>query len=81
MPWVLPHAPAWASAWAQRGALAVEHGVQSIARHSGVPAVLVAAVGLVVAMRVARRAVHLALEIALALALVLAATRAGWLRF
>jgi hypothetical protein len=59
----------------------VRHLVLNVSRHSGVPAVLVAAVALVLVFRLARRFVHLALEIALALALVFAATRAGWIRF
>jgi hypothetical protein len=55
--------------------------IKSAARHTGIPAVLVAALALVLAFRVARRALHLVVELALALALVLAATKAGWLRF
>jgi hypothetical protein len=55
--------------------------IKSAARHTGIPAVLVAALALVLAFRVARRAIHLVVELALALALVLAATKAGWLRF
>jgi hypothetical protein len=70
-----------AAEWVHRAVVAAEHLVVTLARHSGIPAVLVAALALVVAFRLARRAVHLAVEIALALALVLAATRAGWLRF
>jgi len=62
------------------GAEAVR-GVNVLARHTGIPAVLVAAIALVVAFRLARRAIHLVVEVALALALVLAATRAGWIRF
>jgi hypothetical protein len=70
-----------ASAWGHVASLVVRHAVVSLARHSGLPAVVVAAVGLVLAYRLARRAVHLVVEVALALALLLAATRAGWLRF
>jgi hypothetical protein len=55
--------------------------VHLLARHTGVPAVLVAAMTLVVAFRLARRAIHLVFEVTLALALVLAATKAGWIRF
>lgn len=64
-----------------QASVVARHLVLVVARHSGLPAVVVAALGLVLAFRVARRAVHLAVEIALAMALVLAATRAGWLRF
>jgi hypothetical protein len=71
----------WVTEWAHRALLAFQHLVVTLARHSGIPALLVAAVALVLAWRVARRAVHLTVEIVLALALVLAATRAGWLRF
>jgi hypothetical protein len=70
-----------ASAWLHAASIVASRGIVTLARHSGVPAVVVAAVALVLAFRVARRAGHLAIEVALALALVLAATRAGWLRF
>jgi len=70
-----------ATAWFSAASIVASRGIATLARHSGVPAVLVAAIALVVAFRLARRAAHLTLEIALALALVLAATRAGWLRF
>jgi hypothetical protein len=70
-----------ASAWFCGASALARHAILGVSRHSGVPAVVVAALTLVLAFRVARRAVHLVLEFALALALVLAATRAGWLRF
>jgi hypothetical protein len=70
-----------ASAWLHGASIVARGAVVTLARHSGVPAVVVAAVALVVAFRIARRATHLAIEFALALALVVAATRAGWLRF
>ena len=77
--------PAWViaaiHAWVGRASGSALRGVASVARHTGVPAAVVAAAALVVAFRVARRAVHLIVEVALAIALVFAATRAGWLRF
>ena len=70
-----------ASVWLHAASIVACRGIATLARHSGVPAVVVAAITLVLSFRLARRAAHLTLEIALALALVLAATRAGWLRF
>jgi len=77
----LTHLPPWAIAWLQVAGAAVGRGLHSVARHTGIPLSIVAAIALVVSFRVARRASHLALEVAVAIALVLAATRAGWLRF
>jgi hypothetical protein len=81
----LPRVPHWLArglhAGTDRVGVVVADAIKSAARHTGIPAVLVAALALVLAFRVARRALHLVVEVALALALVLAATRAGWLRF
>jgi hypothetical protein len=75
--WVLPPI----EPWLHRAAGGAAVLVKALARHTGIPAVLVAAVVLVLAFRVARRALHLVFEVTLALALVLAATQAGWIRF
>jgi hypothetical protein len=84
-PPLLSHVPRWVPAtvmpWLHRVGALAGGWVQAVARHSGIPAVLVAALGLVLAFRLARRALHLVVEVALALALVLAATKAGWIRF
>lgn len=50
-------------------------------RHTGVPAVVVAAGALVVSYRIFRRAVRLAVELAIALTVVLVATKMGWIHF
>ncbi len=75
------HLPPHVAAWLARAGLLARQAVVALSRHTGVPAVLVAAVALVLLFRLARRAVHVAVEIALAVALVMAATRAGWIRF
>lgn len=52
-----------------------------IARHTGVPAIVVAALALVLSFRLARRMVRLLVEVGLALAVLLALTSAGWIRW
>jgi hypothetical protein len=49
--------------------------------HTGLPAVVIAALALVLAWRVARRTWHIALELGLALAALLLATKLGWIRW
>jgi hypothetical protein len=73
--------PAAVLPWLHRIGGQAGRWIQVAARHSGIPAVLVAALALVLAFRLARRALHLVVEVGLALALVLAATKAGWIRF
>ncbi len=78
---LLPRLPPWGAAWLHLAGTAVGRALYAVARHTGIPITVVAAVALVVSFRVARRASRFALEVALAVALVVAATRAGWLRF
>jgi hypothetical protein len=49
------------------------------AHHSGLPVVLVAAIGLVLSWRIIRRTLRLAVEVVIALAALAVATRLGWL--
>jgi hypothetical protein len=39
----------WVAEWAHRALVAIQHLIVTLARHSGIPAVLVAAVALVLA--------------------------------
>jgi hypothetical protein len=68
-------------AWLRGASGAALRGIALAARHAGIPAVVVAAIALLLAFRIARRAMHLLVEVALVLALFLVATKAGWLRF
>jgi hypothetical protein len=56
-------------------------GVLLASRHSGVPAVLVASVAIVIAFRTARRALHFAAETAFVCAVLIFCTSMGWIRF
>jgi len=51
------------------------------AEHTGVPAVLVAAVALVFSWRMFKRTMRFAVQVGVALVVVLVATHFGWLRF
>jgi hypothetical protein len=53
----------------------------AIARHTGVPAVVVAAIALVLSFRLARRMARLFVEVGLALAVLLTLTSLGWIRW
>jgi len=55
--------------------------VRWLAAHTGVPALVVAALLLVVGYRILKKSVRLLLEVALVAALLVAATHAGWLRW
>ena len=65
--------------------IGLKHGLrqllEAVAKHTGLPVIVVAAIALVVSWRVAKRAWHLVIELALALALLLAATKLGWIRW
>jgi hypothetical protein len=52
-----------------------------VAKHTGVPAVVVAALGVVISMRVVKRTLRLLVEVSLVTAVLLALTYAGVLRF
>ena len=52
-----------------------------IARHTGVPAIVVAAIAVVVSFRLARRMARLFVEVGLALAVLLTLTSLGWIRW
>jgi len=60
---------------------AARFAVRWLAAHTGVPALLVAALLLVVGYRILKKSVRLLLEVALVAALLVAATHAGWLRW
>ena len=66
------------AAGASLGTIA-RHAVGWIAHHTGLPALLVAAILIVLSWRVFKRSVRLVVEVAVALALLLIATRCGWI--
>ncbi len=59
----------------------VRVGIRWCSAHTGLPAVLVAAVGLVVGVRLARRWAHFALEVAVAVGVLFFAARLGWVKW
>ncbi len=79
------HLPWGIAAWLVHafhvGAAGVTTALHAVARHTGIPVVVVAAAALVVSYRLAQRGMRLALEMAIALALVLGATRLGWIHW
>lgn len=60
---------------------ALREGIALASRHTGVPAVLVAAVAIVACWRLGRRAARFAAETALVCAGLIALTALGWIRF
>jgi hypothetical protein len=82
MPLHLPRGSAtWLLHLYHGGLAGVTAGLHAVARHTGIPVVLVAAMALVISWRLARRGGRLALELGLALVVVLAATRFGWVHW
>lgn len=73
-----PHS---ALGWVLKVVVASTGSVRSLAQHTGLPMILVAALALVASWRVARRMPKLLIEVVVALALLVAATRLGWLRW
>lgn len=55
--------------------------VRVLSQHSGVPALLVAAVLLVVAWRLVRKTLRFAVEVAMVTAALVLATQLGWIRW
>lgn len=70
----LPPWTAWTAAWARTA-------IRYLAQHSGIPALLVAAVLLVVGWRLVRKTFRFAVEVALVTAALFAATQLGWIRW
>jgi hypothetical protein len=59
----------------------IMNGIHSVAQHTGIPVVVVAAAAIVLSFRFARRGARLAFEMVVALALVLLATKLGWIHW
>jgi hypothetical protein len=55
--------------------------VHWITNHTGVPAIVVAAVLIVVSWKLLKTGLHLAIEVACVLALLVVATHFGWIAF
>jgi hypothetical protein len=68
------------AAWPRDGA-AARAVVRYLAHHTGLPALVVAALLVAVGYRVLRRSARLALEIAAIAAVLVAATELGWIRW
>ena len=61
--------------------LVVKHAVMWVSRHTGVPAVVVAAIAIVLGWRLWRRSARFVLEVGVVLALLLFLTKIGLLKF
>ena len=72
-------------AWLSWNAKSLEVGGRAalrwLAAHTGLPALVVAAVALVVGYRILKKTARFALEVALVTAGLVAATHAGWIRW
>jgi hypothetical protein len=77
--------PAGILAWLVGAYHAGLHGVtvalHAVAKHTGVPVVVVAAIGLVISYRLLRRGARLAFEVSIVVVLLLVATRLGWIHW
>lgn len=57
------------------------HALRWLSLHTGLPALVVAAVLVVVGYRILKKSARFAVEVALVAALLVAATSAGWIRW
>ncbi|MCL2448905.1 MAG: hypothetical protein FWD17_08160 [Polyangiaceae bacterium] len=55
--------------------------LQLVARHTGAPVVVVAAIALVVSWRAFKHAVRFTIEVAIVVGVLFVATRLGWIRW
>lgn len=70
------------SRWAHwPGMRFVRHALAWCSQHTGLPVVVVAAIGLVLAWRVAKKTAHVFLEVTVALVILLTLTKLGWIRW
>ena len=74
-----PPLPASAFGAAHHFAALVRHFLKLATRHTGVPAVFVAALALVISFRIARKMARLVAEVSLAAAVLFLFTRLGWI--
>jgi hypothetical protein len=62
-------------------ATTVRSGLRTIENHTGIPALVVAAIVLVLGYRVLRNSARIFFQVALLALMLAAATRAGWIRW
>ncbi len=70
----------WTIPWAALAA-AGRHGVRWLSLHTGLPALVVGAVLVVVGYRILKKTARFAAEVALVAAVLIAATSAGWIQW
>jgi hypothetical protein len=59
----------------------LEHALRWLSHHTGIPALLVAAILIVVGWKILKRSARLAVEVAVVAAVLVAATELGWIRW
>jgi hypothetical protein len=59
----------------------VKAGLNQVAAHTGIPVVVVAAIGLVMSYRLAKRSLRFIVEVGFAIVLVVTLTELGWIKF
>lgn len=70
----------WTMPWSTISAFS-RHAVHWLSLHTGLPALLVAAVLVVIGYRILKKSARFAVEVALVAALLVAATSAGWIQW
>jgi len=72
----LLHGAGWANAWG-----AARHGVRWVSVHTGLPALLVAAVLVAVGYRLLKKTARFGMEVAVVAAALFAMTELGWIHW
>ena len=75
----VPHLSSWIASAAGAAGGTVRHGLRLASRHSGIPVVILAAVGIVISYRIVRKLARLVFEITVAAAVLLVVSKLGWI--
>ena len=74
-----PHLSSWITAALGAGGGSVRHLLRWVSRHSGIPVVLVAAIGIVISFRIVRKMARLVFEVTVAAVVLFAVSKLGWI--
>jgi hypothetical protein len=72
-----PHLSSWITAAAGGGT--IRHLLRVASRHTGIPVVVVAAIGIVISYRIVRKMARLVFEVTVAAAVLFAVSKLGWI--
>lgn len=78
-PHLSTHLQAGITAAAGAGGGSIRHLLRAASRHTGIPVVLVAAIGIVISYRIVRKIARLVFEVTVAAVVLFAVSKLGWI--